>query len=294
MSAPTRREREVVYEVVHLASLGHVYRRPPFGEYLRQLWERRHFIKADARGRVVSSSRGLALGMGWLVLRPSLDAIAYFVVFALILQADRGIENFIGFLIIGVFLFQFTIRCLTGGSQSLVQGRNLLKAFTFPRASLPVAVVVRETLNAVPMLVTMVVLLLVLQQVDAITWRWLLFPAVLSMQVLFNLGLALWAARVTARFPDVSQLISVLSRFWLYGSAVFFSYDVVLGDRAPTLVTILGFNPMFVVLDISRDLLIYATTPEASSWLILAGWTLLSIVGGMRFFWRAEERYGSL
>ena len=96
--------RRVVHEVVHLDSLGHVYRRPPLGRYVRQLWERRHFIRAEARGRVIGSSRGMVLGLGWLVLRPLLDGAAYFLVFGLLLGTGSNIDNFVGFLLIGVFL----------------------------------------------------------------------------------------------------------------------------------------------------------------------------------------------
>lgn len=290
--APSVPTRDVVHEVVVLDHLRQVYRRPELGEYLRLLWARRHFIAADSRGRVISGSQGTVLGLAWLMLRPILDGFAYYVVFGLLLGTSRGIENFLGYLLIGVFLFRFTSRCLSAGAQSLVQGRAMLKAFAFPRAALPIAVVAREALRFLPALAVMILLILVFPPAEAITWRWLLFPVILALQGLFNLGLALAAARVTARIPDVSQLISVLTRFWLYGSAVFFSYDRFIDD--PRLLAVLHLNPMFVVLDMSRDVLLYATTPSLGSWLLLVTWTVAVGVGGLVLFWQAEDRYGSL
>lgn len=291
MSATTS-TRATRHEIVHLDMLGHVYRRPPLGTYLGQLWNRRHFIREDSKGRVSTESRGMLLGSVWLVLRPALDGMVYFVTFGLLLGTRGGIPNFLGYLIIGVFLFQYTSRCLSGGAQSLLGGKNLVKGFSFPRAALPVAVVLREALKVVPVVGAMIVLILLLPPTEQVTWRWLIFPVVLGFQTAFNFGVALLAARATARLPDLSQLIGMFSRFWLYGSAVFFSFDRF--DKYPVIMTIMQFNPMFVVLDMTRDVLIYATTPDMSSWVILIGWTAVVAVGGIVFFWRGEESYGSL
>ncbi|KGM13825.1 phosphate ABC transporter permease [Cellulomonas bogoriensis 69B4 = DSM 16987] len=287
-----RTGRPVLHEVVHLDDLGHVYRRPPFGEYLRKLWGRRHFIRADARGRVISGSAGTVLGMLWLVLRPILDGAAYYTIFGIILNTQRGIPNFLGYLLIGVFLFRFTSRCLSAGASSLTSGRNLMKAFTFPRAALPVAVVTREAISFIPVLGVMMALILLLPPTEVITWRWALFPVILAMQFAFAFGLALVAARVTVHVPDLNQLISVLTRFWLYSSAVFFARERF--ESVPWLYEAMGYNPMFLVLDMSRDVLLYGVSPSVHSWVVLTAWTVVTSVGGMIFFWRGEERYGSL
>jgi teichoic acid transport system permease protein len=267
-----------------------LYRRPPLVEYVRRLWGRRHFIRADARARVAGSTRGTVLGRAWLVLNPVLDGAAYFLIFGLLLQTSRGIPNFLGYLVIGVFLFRYTARCLTAGSQSLLTGRGLVRGFRFPRAALPVSAVYRETLSFVPVLTVMVLLVLGIPPLEPVTWRWLLLPAVLALQGLFNLGLALTVARMTAQLPDVGQLVSFVSRIWLYASGVFFAYDRFVDH--PTLVRVLELNPLFVVLDMSRDLLLYATVPDATSWLVLTAWAAVSAVGGLVFFWRREDRYG--
>lgn len=290
MSEP--RKRDVVHEVVRLDDLLPVSRRPALADYASQLWERRHFIRADARGRVISGSRGTLLGLSWLVLRPVLDGLAYYVVFGLVLQTSRGIDNFLGYLIIGIFLFRFASRCISSGSQSLLSGRGLIRAFAFPRAALPLASTTRELFSALPMLFAMFALIIAIPPQEVITWRVVLFPLVFALQVLFTLGLAFLAARIVAHVPDVEQLISVLMRFWLYGSAVFFSYERYVDH--PTLLKALEFNPMFIVLDISRDVLLYGVTPEPRSWLVLAAWTVASLAGGFVYFWRGEERYGSI
>lgn len=281
----------------------HVLGRPPLGEYLRRLWQRRHFILADSRARVQTDSRENLLGSLWLVLNPLLSGAVYFVIFGLVMNGSRGIENFLGYLVIGVFLFQYTIQCLNQGSRSISGGRQLIRAFSFPRAALPVAVVMRETLRFLPALATMLVLVLAIPFVvplmdpggEAIAlrlgWSWLLLPAVLVLQLGLNTGLALVAARVTARIPDLTQIIGILARFWLYGSAVFFAVDRF--AAYPALSAIMQINPMFLVIDIARDLLLYGAVPSWGTWALLAAWSSGLLVLGTLVFWQAEETYAA-
>ncbi|WP_158609565.1 ABC transporter permease [Cellulomonas triticagri] len=274
------------------SQLAPVTQRPPLREYLGRLWERRHFIRADARAKVVAGSRGTLLGTAWLVLRPVLDAAVYLVIFGLVLRADRGIENFLGYLVIGTFMFQFTSRCLSTGAQSLISGKALMKSFAFPRAALPVATVVRETISYGPVLVAMVAILLVLPDSPVLSWRWALVPLAIALQVVMGLGLALLAARPTARVPDLQHIIGFFSRFWLYGSAVFFSYERFVSH--PQVLELVQLNPMFRVLEITRDCLLYGITPGAEAWVILGAWAGALLTAGLVVFWRGEERYGAL
>lgn len=279
-------------EVVSGAGLTRVGARPRLGEYVAQLWGRRHFLWADARARVTSGTRETLLGTAWLVIKPMLDGLTYFLIFGLLLRSGQGIPNFLGYLIIGTFLFSFTTRCVTGGARSLAAGRNLVRAFAFPRAALPVSVVLREALNMIPVLGAMIGLLLLLPPAEDLTWRAILVPGVLALQVVFCTGLALLLARAAAKVPDLNQLISFGMRLWLYGSAVFFSYERFV--EHPTLLALMEANPMFMVLDMVRDCLLYGETPAGATWLALSAWALGSLTVGFLVFWQGEESYGRL
>ena len=264
--------------------------RPPLASYLRALWQRRHFIWVDSRARAFSANGGYLLGNAWLVLSPLLEGLTYYLVFGLLLQTSRGIENYTGYLLIGVFMFHYTSRCMTGGANALILGRNMIRAFSFPRAALPMSVVLRELAGMGPVVLTMLVMILAIPPHADVSWRWLLFPAVLTLQTLFNLGLALIMARIAHHLPDIRKVVGFVTRLWLYASAVMFSFDRYVED--PDLVRLLEMNPMFIVLDITRDLLLYSATPSAASWLTLTAWAACSLTAGLVFFWRAEERYG--
>ncbi|MFD6177430.1 MULTISPECIES: ABC transporter permease [unclassified Isoptericola] len=277
-------------EVVSTGRLSQVGARPPIRTYLAQLWKRRHFLWAEARAKVTSGTRETLLGQAWLVLKPMLDGLAYYLIFGKVLGADTGIPNFLGYLVIGVFLFQFTTQCVTGGAKAIPSGRNLIRAFSFPRASLPISVVLRGVLNLLPTLAAMFVLLLVLPTQEVWSPAAFLFPAVVALQVVFVTGLSLLLARAAAVLPDLNQLIGVAMRFWLYGSAVFFSIDRF--SNYPWIVGVMEANPMYMVLHSARDTLLYGVVPSLSTWLGLGAWAVGTLVVGFVVFWRAEESYG--
>nr|WP_128082712.1 ABC transporter permease [Cellulosimicrobium sp. MM] len=249
-----------------------------------QLWNRRHFLWAEARAKVTSGTRENLLGTVWLVLKPVLDGLTYFLIFGLLLKSSRGIDNFIGYLIVGVFLFSFTTKAVTAGNSS--ERRNLIRR-SFPRL-LPSRDPARDARHDPGARCHGVCCLM--PPAEVFTWRVVLVPGVLALQVLFTTGLALLLARCVAVVPDLNQLISFGMRLWLYGSAVFFSYDQFIDH--PTALALMEANPMFMVLSMVRDCLLYGVTPALSSWLGLGAWAVGTLVVGFLFFYHGEESYG--
>lgn len=265
--------------------------RPEFLDYLVQLWDRRQFIGYDARAKVQAGSRKDRLGSFWLILNPVLNGLTYFLIFGLLLQTSRGIDNFIGYLVIGVFLYQISARSISNGARSLQTNRSIMRAFTFPRAALPIAANMRENLAAVPVVITMLVIIVLLPPTEGITWLWILLLPALGLQMLMNLGLSLILARVVSHVNDVAHLLSFGLRLWMYGSGVFFSYDRFIGNDV--ILSLVKLNPLFNVLDIARSCLLYAQMPSWQSWAILSAWSLALLAVGIAYFWQGEESYGS-
>ncbi|GAA4283367.1 ABC transporter permease [Brevibacterium daeguense] len=271
-------------------TLGDVGRRTPPDIYFEQLWKRRHFILAESRAKVAGTTRRNLLGYAWLVLNPLLNGLGYYFIFGYLLNTSRGIENFVGYLLIGVFFFQFTMRSVTGGAQSIRSGQSMIKAFSFPRAALPISVVVREVMNFLPTFVVMVVVILLFPPMENITWRVLLIVPCFALQVLFAQGCAFIVARLCHMVPDFVNIIQVGARFWLYASGVFFSIDRFV--EQPVLTAIMKINPMYSYLQIVRNSLLYGVDSPIWMWLLGTGWAISFLIFGFLFFYRGEETYG--
>ena len=275
---------------VDIRKLSRVGSRPGFLDYLVQLWDYRQFIFYDARARVQSGTRKDRLGSAWLLLNPVFNGLTYYVIFGLLLQTSRGIENFVGYLVVGVFLFQLSAGAITSGARSIRNGKAVVQAFNFPRAALPLGANIREMLSAVPLILGMLLLIIIIPPAENISLLWFLIIPAVILQGTFNLGIGMILARIISRVHDVTHLLPFFIRAWMYGSAVFYSYERFVSD--PTLLAIMKFNPLYNVIDIVRSCVLYDRTPAWESWATLGVVSLGALMIGFGFFWMGEETYG--
>src|SRR5699024_10896043 len=125
-------DRDVETVEVNCTGLSKVGVRPGLLAYFNQVWEFLHFILLDSRSRIACESAADNLGRVWMVLNPILQGAAYYLVFGVILGTSRGIENFVAYLMIGVFMYRFTVSTVVAGSKAISGNRALVSAFNFP------------------------------------------------------------------------------------------------------------------------------------------------------------------
>ncbi len=267
--------------------------RPSLGAYLGQLWDRRHFLLAFASAQVTSRYARASLGALWQVLTPLLQAAVYLLLFGVLLNVHRQVPNFVGFLVVGVFTFSFTQRCVQQGARSITNNLGLIRALHFPRATLPLA----STLAEVRQLGAAVAVLagIVLVTGEPLRASWLLVPVVFALQGVFNVGLTLAVARVAAHVRDIQQVLPFVTRTWLYLSGIFYSVPMA-ADRLPdALEPVLYANPAAVYIDLVRRSMLASHTAEYQvphAWPLAVAWAFVALVLGFLYFWRAEDRYG--
>ncbi|MCZ7415773.1 MULTISPECIES: ABC transporter permease [unclassified Streptomyces] len=274
--------------------------RPSLPAYVRQLWARRHFIGAFSRAKLQAQYSQAKLGQLWQVATPLLNALVYFLIFGVLLGARQGVpgggENYVPFLVIGVFVFTFTQQSVLSGVKSISGNLGLVRALHFPRASLPVSFALQQLQQLLYSMLVLLAVLLAFRQLPA--WSWLLVLPVLLLQFVFNSGVALIMARLGSNTPDLAQLMPFILRTWMYGSGVMFPLHYMMTERANApewAADLAAANPAAVFMDLMRFALIddytYADLPPYP-WLLALGWALLAGGLGFVYFWKAEERYG--
>ncbi|WP_121750217.1 ABC transporter permease [Streptomyces sp. E2N166] len=269
--------------------------RPSLAEYVRQLWSRRHFILAFSQAKLTAQYSQAKLGQLWQVATPLLNALVYFMIFGLILNAGRGMPKdvYIPFLVTGVFVFTFTQSSAMAGVRAISGNLGLVRALHFPRASLPISFALQQLQQLLASTVVMFAVVIGFGSYPSLSW--LLAVPALVLQFLFNMGLALIVARMGAKTPDLAQLMPFIMRTWMYASGVMFSIPIMLEDQPAWLADVLQWNPAAVYMDLIRFALIDGYGSEhlpPHVWAVALGWAVVLAVGGFVYFWKAEERYG--
>lgn len=277
---------------------------PSLREYLADLWAHRDFLITVPLGELRAQNQNSVLGNFWHLLNPLLLAGVYYLVFGVILSARGGIDYYPAFLIVGIMTFTYYSKMIQAGARTVVANLRLIQSIRFPRASLPLASTLSESIAHGPALLTMMILVVVTSHVagdgangqplpaiwPSVDWL-LLLPATLLLGI-FGLGSALITARATFHFRDVQQLLPYLLRIWMYLSGLFYSVDFVverLGEGSLA-VTLFKANPMWQFFRIYRDILINGEF-DAGIWLSATAWSLATLVFGFLWFRTHEVEY---
>lgn len=267
---------------------------PPLGRYVATMWERRAFVLEMAAGEFRAKHANTFLGSLWYVLNPLLQLGVYWLVFGVILGVDRGVDNFVGFLAAGIFVYQYSQRSITGGASSIGKNLGLIRSLQFPRALLPVSAVIREALTLRVALIVVAAILVFTG--EPVRLSWLVFAPLLLLQSLFNLGGAFVAARLADKVKDIENLLPFLFRLLFYGSGVIFLADRFIGDLPNPEAWRLLFvaNPLYCFVSLTRHYVMTSLDQELVGlmWLSVSAWTIVLLVGGLLFFRAGERTYG--
>lgn len=277
-----------VAEEAEKYGLHRVGARPSLVDYLKQTWSRRTFIYELAKARLQSQNERNRLGMVWVVLKPTFNALMYGFVFGILQGGSRGVD-FPVFVVIGVFLFEFFTSSMSGGAKSITGNTALVQSLAFPRLGLPVAQVTQGILTLVPMLAVMFLYAIILGTSPKWTW-FVIIPLMLLFSV-FNMGIALICARITVHIRDFTNILPLIGRVLFYTSGVLFSVDRIL-NKWPWMVTAFDYHPLYQTLQIARAMIMDNAVYEPRAWLVVGIWAFATLGFGLVYFWKAEERYG--
>ena len=144
---------------------------PSPAAYLREAWRRRDFAIQVPVQDLRAQNMGTALGQLWHLANPALLVGVYFLIFGVVIDTSRGVENFLGFLIVGVVLFHLTQRVVQDAAVCISRNLGLIRSVQFPRILLPAATLNGQTAAFVPALALAVLAVVVTGERPALRWR---------------------------------------------------------------------------------------------------------------------------
>ena len=191
----------------------------------KALWAYRGFIVGSVRREFQSKYRNSLLGAAWTVLNPLAMIVVYTVIFAQVMRARLpGIDSAFAYsiyLCAGVLTWGLFAE-ITGRAQNMfLENANLIKKLNFPRLCLPVTVVANAGLNFAIVFGLFTVFLIISGNFPG--WVYLALIPVLTIQVIFAIGLGIILGVLNVFFRDVGQFFGIFLQFWFW-SLMLFSY----------------------------------------------------------------------
>ncbi len=235
---------------------------------------------------------GSALGYLWQLMRPLLLFGVLYFVFTQFVKIGGAVAFYPVVLLSNIVLFTF-FQEGTGAVSSLVDRESLVRKIHFPRAAVPVAVVLTAGFNLA--LNSFVVLVLALASGVDPRWSWLQAPLLLALLAVLVTGTAMLLSALYVRFRDVKPIWEVALQLLFYATPVIYAIETI--DVSETIKQIVMLNPLAAILEQYRHAVIDPGAPSAAEAAGGAAWLLvpLAIVGlavalGWRVFNRAAPR----
>ncbi len=202
---------------------------------------------------------GSALGYLWSLMRPLMFFGVLYVVFALIVNFGKGVQDYPVVLLLNLVLFSFFQEATGASVAAVVQRESLVRKMHFPRIVIPIATVLTSTLNLLVNLLA--VLAFVLIYGIEPRWTWLLLPVLLIPLVAFTAGVAMILSSLYVRYRDVAPIWSVISQMLFYATPIFY---VVLKVPAAYRTAYVS-NPLAAILTQARHWIVDPSAPTVSA-----------------------------
>jgi ABC-type polysaccharide/polyol phosphate export permease len=190
---------------------------------LRQVFRYRSLVQSLVARELKARYRGSVLGFFWSFINPLLLLLIYSFVFSVVLPGTRPkeLEPYALFLFCGILPWTWFSSSLLESANVLIAGGNLIKKVLFPAEVLPIVTVLANMVHfflGLPILVGFLFYYDAPLQASELMW----FPAVVLVQLLLTLGLALIVAALTVHFRDIKDILSNVLTFWFFATPIIY------------------------------------------------------------------------
>ncbi len=262
--------------------------------YMRRIWALRYFISAAARGKLRARNQGLILGSIWLLLEPFLFVVVYYLIFEVVLDASRGVENFFLFLTVGRLVFASHQSAVLGAAQTLADNPAAVRDSSMPKAVLPIGSAVGTFYQWGIDLVVMLLVAIAVGVYPRVSW---LFIIPLSLGVLaLNVGIGLLLSPLVAAYNDLKRALPVVFRLTFYSTGIIFPIELYVEQLQHKRLGwfILMANPIYgYVKAFQWSVFGYDEGHPVLATLVSLGWTLVVLPLGVFWFVHKERRVGA-
>lgn len=210
-----------------------------------------NLVKRDLRGRY----KGSALGFLWNIILPLIQIIVYVMVFTIIFRQD--IEHYYAYLIVGMVPWLMFSESIGAGSGSVIENSQLITKIYFPRAVIPVSIVLSKMVSFLISLAIVFAVLGLQHGFDAIAV--LVTPLSVLCLLLFSTGAALLLAALNVYMRDVQYMVTTLLMVWIWLTPIMYVrgfIDNVYFDA------LLAINPMTYIVQMFQDPLYWHSIPD--------------------------------
>jgi lipopolysaccharide transport system permease protein len=258
-------------------------------EMIATMWRNRSLIAALTKREVIGRYRGSMLGILWSFFNPVFMLVVYTFVFSVVFKArwSGGSDSKTEFALIlfsGLIVYSLFAECVNRAPGFILGNVNYVKKVVFPLEILPVIAMLAAFFHLLISLVVWLIFYVIFFGIPHPTIA--LLPLILLPLTLFTIGMSWALASLGVYLRDISQIVGVLTTALMFLSPIFYPISALPAEFQ----TWMHLNPLTLVIESTREVLVWGTMPNLLLWLIQLG--VSTIIAWLGFAWFQKTRKG--
>lgn len=238
--------------------------------YINEVRKRTDLILYLVKSGLKAEHRNSYLGYFWWLLDPLLNIAVYYFLVVIIL--DRGGPDYPVFLVIGLIVWRWISSSINTSANSILRYSSIINQVALPKMIFPVSFTISQLVNFLFGLIVIALFLTFFGVVP--TWHIVYLPLIIVITLLFLLAVGSILGYITVFVRDIDNLLTHVIRIFFYASPIIWEG----GRLPPEYGWAVAINPIAILVNSYRDVLMYHQTPDFIGLSIIAGVSIIAII----------------
>lgn len=251
---------------------------------LQELWSYRHLLVGLVRRNFILNYQQTVLGPIWILFQPILTLITFVVVFHKIADISTGALPPVLFYAAGIVLWNFLSDSFIGTASTFKENVQVFSKVYFPRIIMPISVIGTQLLRfgmQFFMLLAIIIYYSITTDLQLQTGLWLLaFPMAVLLTAAISLGMGLLFSILTAKYRDMSNLVTLGTRLLMFITPVIYPLSAVPENTR----WVVELNPITPVFELFRLSILGEGTITVVHLFYSLGFIVVLLTGSMLLF----------
>ena len=259
---------------------------------LRGIWHYRDLLSLLVWRDFVAKYKQTILGPIWFIIQPLMLTLVFTVIFGKVAgMSTDGLPPML-FYLCGQLGWGYFALNFASNSATLVTNAPLFSKVYFPRLVVPISALISNLFAFLIQVATFFAFFIYFKYFlksfsFGLDWRIVLLPLVILHTAVLSLGVGLLMSALTAKYRDLTHASGLLIQVWMYASCVIFP----LSKFPEKWQWIVALNPMTVIVESFRLILLGTGTVPAQYLVLSIVTTVLTLAAGLLLFGKVEKTF---
>ncbi|TXD49110.1 ABC transporter permease [Polaribacter sp. IC073] len=260
---------------------------------LKEVWQYRDLLMLFVKRDVVTVYKQTILGPLWYLIQPLFTSVVFTLIFNNVANISTGSVPPFLFNLAGITIWNYFKSCFSATSNTFNANAGIFGKVYFPRIIMPISVVISNLVRFGIQILIFVAFYIYYytQGADISLNRYtVLFPLMVLIMGMMGLGLGMIISSMVTKYRDLKILVEFGMQLLMYVSAVMYPVAY-FAEKLPAYVWIVKYNPLAVVIEMVRYILLDTGSFNGLMLLFTVVFTIVILFLGIIIFNKSEKSF---